>query len=345
MNKSNLVAGTAGPQVASGFYLRDNLVSKGEAPSSGPFNRCPDIIQSDTEVADPAVEFGANDSWGQTYRTDPVPAAQNFYYVRSMNGGATRLGGMAALNWAPAQVFNFPSAWKSNRLETQDRAESVALAAQPGFVAVGAEPFAWTPPALADGATYFNFVASLQAGATPVPPPAVASWVDLASLISNPQYGFRNEALVSGSSGWIQRQLLTVPAGFAPADLNFMLLASGFTGARVGLLADTFTPSGHAIMIAPTAVAGDGIVAGAPMPMEPGYTASVAVSCALPAGVSLKPGSTLVLVVTHPLQSAADFEQAMRAGVVRHIATADQVGPTPVALVATVTFTVGPNPV
>lgn len=340
MNQSNVVTGTAGPAAASGFYLRDNLASKGAAPSSGPLNLCPDIIQSDTEVADPGVAFGGSDSWARSYATDPAPAVQNYYYVRSMNGGAAKQDGAAALNWAPAQVFNFPLAWKSNRLETSGRAESVDLEAQPSFVAVGAEPFCWTPPALPYGATYFNLVAALQAGATPVAPPVVASWIDLASLIANPQYGFRNQAQVSGQAGWTHRQQLTVPASFAATSLNFMLVASGFTGARVSILADTFTPSGQAIMIAPTAVAGDGIVVGAAMPMEPGYSASLAISCALPMGVSLAPGATLALMVVVPLKTAADYEQAMLAGVARHIAGDGQVGPTPVAAVATLTFTV-----
>jgi hypothetical protein len=341
MNQSNFVAGSAGPQAAGGFYMRDNLASKGLAPSGGPYNLCPDLIQSDMLVADPAVTFGGNDSWTRAYGTEPVPAAQNYYYVRSMNDGAIQKAGAVALNWAPAQVFNFPLAWKSNRLETPGREESVALDAQPGFVAVGAEPFAWVPPAPPNGTTYFNFVAVLQDGITPIQPPGVTSWIDLAALIGNPQYGFRNEALVSGQTSWTHRQQLTVPASFAAANLNFMLVTSGFTGAKISLLADSFTPSGHAIMIAPTTVPGDGIVAGAAMPMEPGYNASLAIGCTLPAGVHLEPGATLALVVTCPLQSPADFEKAMQAGVVRHIATAGQVGPTAVAVVATVTFTVG----
>lgn len=341
MDQSNFVKGNAGPQAATGFYLRDNLSGTGVAPSSGPYNLCPDIIQSDIEVADPSVTFGSNDSWKRSYGTEPVAGAQNYYYVRSMNGATTQEAGAVALNWAPAQIFNFPSAWKSNRLETAGREEVVDLSAQPGFVAVGADAFVWTPPAFAAGSTYFNFVATLQDGITPIQPPGISSWIDLAKLIGNPQYGFRNQVLVSGTTGWVHRQQLTVPTSFTAANLNFMLVASGFAGAKISLLADTFTPSGQVIMITPTAVAGDGIVAGAAMPMEPGYNASVAIACTLPAGVSLAAGATLALVVTYPLSSVADFEQAMQAGTVRHIALNGQVGPTPVAVVATVTFTVG----
>jgi hypothetical protein len=340
MDQSHIAVGNAGPQTTSGFYLRDNLASKGLAIARGPFNLCPDIIHSDIEVSNPGNAFGNNDSWTHTYGTEPIPAAKNFYYVRSMNGAADKSMGAVTLNWAPAQIFNFPAAWKSNRLETSGQETSVALAAQPGFVAVGAEPFVWTPPAPPYGTTYFNFVAALQSDITPIQPPAVASWIDLASLIANPRYGFRNEALVSGDAGWTHRQQLTVPASFAAAKLTFMLVANGFTGAKISLLADTFTPSGQVLMIAPTTVAGDGIVAGAAVPMEPGYSASVAISCAV-AGVALAPGATLTLLATYPLESAAQFEVAMQAGAVRHLALSGEVGPTPVAVVATVTFTVG----
>lgn len=340
MDHTQIVTGRAGAIPSEGFYLRDNLDSTGASPAAAPFNLCPDIIQSDAAV--PPSTFNSVSSWEQAYATDPIQGSANYYYVRSMNGASSKRAGAAALSWAPAQVFNFPAAWKANRMETAEKEETVVLQSDAEHIGVGAEPFVWTPPAVPAGASYFNFVSQIVDPATPIQPPQVRSWIDLASLLANPQYGFRNEAVIDCDAGaWTHRQQLAVPPGFAAAQLTFMLVASGFSGATVSLLCDAFTPSGKPIMIMPTVVAGDGIVAGAVMPMEPGYSASLAVSCRMPVGTSLKPGASLTLLIMFPLATASDLDHAMQSGAVRHIALARDIGPTPVAIASTLTFTVG----
>jgi hypothetical protein len=343
MKLTDAFIGQPGAGTYAGFYLRSNLSSTGANPQGVPFNQCPDIIQSDSEVADPSAAFSTFQSWQQSYGTAPVAGADNYYYVRSMNGAQQAGAAQASLYWAPAQVFNFPSAWKANRMATADQEFSVPLQATSDHIGVGPEPFVWNPPALPDGASYFNFIGQTAAGPTPVQVPAVGNWVELAGLIANPAFGFRNEAVVDGASAWTQRQRLSVPSSFASADLQFTLVASGFKGASVGLLCDTFTPSGQLLALLPTVVAGDGLVTGKTFPMEPGYSSSLALSCTLPAGVQLDPGASLSLVVTCPLTSGPQLDHAIEHGLVRHLALHGDVGvgPTAVAIVATLTFTVG----
>jgi hypothetical protein len=76
--------------------------------------------------------------------------------------------------------------------------------------------------------------------------------------------------------------------------------------------------------------------------MEPGYSASLTVSCTLESGVSLASGTSLTLLVTCPINGSQEFDLAMRHGVLRDLdACANAgIGPQLVAVVATLTFTV-----
>ena len=343
MNPSNLALATVGPQTYYGIYLRNSLASQGTVPAQPPLNLCPDIIQSDSPVGDPAQEFGSQQSWSQMYNTDPTVGVANYYYVRGMNGATASDTGTMSLYWAPAQVFNFPSAWKGNELSTANGNGTTAVSAAPGKIAVGGDPFLWTPSAAAAGSTYFNFVCRSVDRANANPIPIIGSWLDLANMqANNPGIGFRNAAVVDGTAAtWTHRQMLSVPAFLPSAQVQLMLMAQGFTGTTVGLLCDTFTPSGDVIEISPVKVAGDGIVAGTTAQLEPGYQTSLAVTCWTNAA-TVSPGATLTLVVVMPIQSA-DMSFALANGLARyqHDARDVGIGPTPVATLATITFTVG----
>jgi len=342
MTSSNLAIAALGPQPYSGIYLRNNLASQGTIPAQGPLNLCPDIIQSDSAVTDPAKEFGSQQSWGQMYGTDPTIGVANYYYVRGMNGSTSSDTGTMSLYWAPAQVFNFPSAWKGNELNTAKGHGTTPVSAGPGKIAVGADPFLWTPGPLTAASTYVNFVCRSVDQANPNPIPVVGSWLDLANLLANnPGTGFRNSAVVDGTAAtWTHRQVLSVPGFVSSTQVQIMLLAQGFSGATVGLLCDTFTPSRQIIEIPPTQVAGDGIVAGIMVQLEPGYQTSLAITCWNPSGVS--PGSTLSLTITMPIQGT-DMDFALSHGLARYQRGSREarIGPTAVATLANVTFMAG----
>jgi len=344
MTASNLAIGSIAPQTYQGIYVRNNLVAQGTVPEQPPFNLCPDIIHSDSQV--PANTFATPASWQQMYSTDPIIGAQNFYYVRGKNGASAPDTGTMALYWAPAQVFNFPAAWKGNALTTLSGGESSAVSASGGNIAVGDEPFVWTPASVPFGSSYFNFVCQSVDRANPNPIPTIGSWLDLSNLLSNkPGFGFRNTAVVDGAApSWMHRQMLSVPANFSPAQLQLVLSAQGFTGTTVGLLCDMFTPSGQVIAIDPVNVVGDGIIVGTTATMEPGYQTSLAIVCWNPSG-SLSPGSSLTLSMTYAVQTGADLEFAMTNGLLRYQHEqgigSSRIGPTPVATVASITFMVG----
>jgi hypothetical protein len=342
MKSSNLATAAIGPQPYSGIYLRNNLASQGTIPAQGPLNLCPDIIQSDSAVTDPAKEFGSPQSWSQMYGVDPTIGVANYYYVRGKNGSTASDTGTMSLYWAPAQVFNFPSAWKGNEMSTATGKGTTAVSAGPGQIAVGADPFLWTPGPLTTASTYLNFVCRSVDRANPNPIPVIGSWLDLANLLANePGTGFRNSAVVDGQAAtWTHRQVLSVPGFLPSAQVQIMLLAQGFTGTAVGLLCDTFTPSRQIIEVAPTPVVGDGIVTGIVAQLDPGYQTSLAVTCWNPSGVSA--GSTLSLLITMPIQSA-DMDFALSHGLARYQRGAHEarIGPTPVATIANITFMAG----
>lgn len=87
----------------NGFYLRNNLSSRGNLPAVSPFNLTPDIIQSSQPVDNPQVSFSTMDSWQTLYPTAPEPG-QNYYYVR---GGEWVQRGVF---WADAAVLCLLSA-------------------------------------------------------------------------------------------------------------------------------------------------------------------------------------------------------------------------------------------
>lgn len=345
MTTSNVAIASISARTYSGIYLRNNLASKGTIPAQPPLNLCPDIIHSDSEV--PPSQFASQQSWQQMYGVDPAIGAANYYYVRGLNGSNAADTGKMALYWAPAQVFNFPSAWKRNTITTATGSETTAVSAPPGNIAVGADPFVWTPSSPAYGSSYFNFVCQSTDAENPNLIPAVGSWLDLANLLSNnPGFGFRNTAIVDGSAAtWTHRQILEVPATFSSAQLQVELSGHGFAGTKVGLLCDAFTPSGNVVTIDPVTVPGDGVIIGTPVNMEPGYKTSLAVTCWNSSAPPLKPGSTLTLTMTYPVPSGPDLEFAMSNGLLtyQHALSAESVkiGPTPVALVSTITFIVG----
>jgi hypothetical protein len=339
MNPSNLAIAAIGPQSYSGIYLRNNLESQGTVPAQSPLNLCPDIIQSDSVVAKPETEFGSQQSWSQIYGVDPTIGVANYYYVRGMNGAAASDTGSMSLYWAPAQVFNFPSAWKGNELSTANGNATTAVSAGPKKIAVGADPFVWTPGPVANGSTYFNFVCRSVDQANPNQIPIIGSWLDLANMLANnPGTGFRNTAVVDGTAAtWTHRQMLTVPGFLPSAQMQIMLSAQGFTGATVGLLCDSFTPSGQMIDISPVKVAGDGLVTGITAQLEPGYQTSLAVTCWSSSVISA--GSTLTLTILMPIQGT-DMNFALANGLARYLRDA-RIGPTPVATLANIIFSVG----
>ncbi len=341
-----LAIGTPSVTTYDGIFLRNNLSSKGTSPAAAPFNQCPDIIQSDTPIPAFAEELVTPTSLEQTYNTEPVLAAPNYYYVRGANGATKQVSGSVSLYWAPAQVFNFPVAWQNNPMTTSGGASSAPISAAPGHATVGSSAFVWTPPALTSS-TYFNVIAQASGSATPVPVPVVGSWMDLGALLSeNLGFGFRNQAMVDGTAAcWIHRQVLSVPASFTASEtLQVMVTASGMSGARVGFLCDQFTAAGELLELTPTTINGDGVF-GTTLTLDPGYTANLVVQGWIPEGVTVAPGATLTLEFTYKPTGADEIAKAMELGLLdtqRNALVARVLGvsPQPVVAVATLNFTV-----
>jgi hypothetical protein len=350
MAYTNVVTGSAAAGNTGGIFLRNHLDSPGGPPVGPQLNLTPDIIHSDSLVPDPQRAFGSPASMQQSYVTDPVGGGENYYYVRGINAATVPDKGLMSLYWAPAQVFNFPGAWKNNPLMTAGHSETVNAQAAPGSLVVGDGAFVWeagnTLPA---GSTYYNFVAQYSDGAQVDPIPTVSSWMDLAELIGqNPTFAFRNQAMVDGSRPiWAHRQLLSIPASFQEtAELSFMVSSSGMAGCKVALVCDRFTDDGSLLMLPPTPVSGNGVVAGTKATLGPGFSSSLLVQCWNPTGTPLKPGASLTVTVSYSLPSDDATLKALNRGLIdrHHNAvvgrTVQGIRPTAVVLVGMMTFTV-----
>ena len=88
-----------------GFYLRNNLKCNGSVPSPGPYDLCPDIIQSLDVISDPQTTLSTPGSWATAYNVAPTPGITNYYYVRGLNGATDSVTSNVSLYYAPAQLI------------------------------------------------------------------------------------------------------------------------------------------------------------------------------------------------------------------------------------------------
>lgn len=333
----------------NGFYLRNNLGCTGAVPSPGPYNLSPDIIQSDAPIPDAQSTLSTQQSWAQTYSTDPVVGQSNYYYVRGINGAATQTDSQVSLYYAPAQLIMFPNSWRNNKLSTSKGMDGVGVQANPGHIDVGDDAFLWkNTPAPASGSDYYGFVAQVNDAENSNPVPVVTSWLDMSSLLTrNLGFGFRNTCHVDGSAQtWYHRLSLDVPQSIQqPGQLMITLSSTGFTGNTVGLLADLFGGDQQPIMIQPFKITQDGATTGITITAEPGFSTSFAIQYWNLSGTQPAPGSSITISVDYVVPQG-QVANAVAAGLVntsraRYLQQAVGVGPQATAILGSATFVVG----
>lgn len=300
---STHVPASAATTTYDGFYLRNSLQCTGAIPSPGPYDLCPDIIQSPQPIPNAQSALSTQQSWAQTYSTDPAPGATNYYYVRGINGAAASTDSRLFLYCAPSQLLMFPSSWKNNVLPAANGLDYVGVETDPGHIGVGNNAFVWkNTPVLAGDGSYYGFVAQVNDANNSNPIPTVTSWLDMGILLSqNLGFGFRNTSYVDGSAAtWYRRLALEIPQSIGePGNLVIGISASGFTGGTVGFVADLFSNSQQPIMLLPTKIVQDGALSGINLTVDPGFATSIAIQSWNTSGNTPAPGSSITISVNY----------------------------------------------
>jgi hypothetical protein len=225
----------------NGFYFRNNLAGNSEIPSNGPYNLCPDIIQSDMMIDDPTQILGSSQSWANTYNAEPG-GGSNYYYLRGTNPNNAPVDANLNLYFCPAQLILLPETWQNNKLSTSTGLSTVTVHAGAGQTAVATEPLLWPDAPAPTSSDFYSLIAQASDSDNPDPVPTVTSWIDMSDLLNNNLgYGFRNTCYVpSDMATWARNFQLTIPADITnPGTLQIMLTATGFTGNSLALASDS----------------------------------------------------------------------------------------------------------
>lgn len=222
-------------------FIRDTLTEINNLPRPTVGTASPDIIPWGTQPAeDPATEFGA-DTYAQKIGKTVAYGQANYIYVRGKNYSDSLAVGSVSLYAAYQAQLSLPSSW--TRLSTDSGANTSAIAANAGDVAVATDAFVWTPALPAQGNPYVLIaVIATQADPDPVPaykknPQDFATWqVGLggvsASIMSvpvppQPKASYTFSALVNVGNA-------------SPVNANFSLSwKNGVVGDLISLSADT----------------------------------------------------------------------------------------------------------
>lgn len=290
--KTNLATRIEASTTYPGFYFRNHLGGNGDVPNSGPYEACPDIIGSQTPIANPQATLGTQLSWNTSYVTDPVYGATNYYYVRGIDGGADGVTALPVSLYAvPSQLILFPSTWQDSPLQTSKGASTVSVSAKPGDIGVAGEAFVFTPERPVGQSDFYAFVSQATAA---IPP--VAKWEDMAGLLTDDLgLGFRNTLDVDpNATNWVHTLGLNIPASFEKATILLTLSTTGMTGATVGLFANIFDSDNQPIQILPTTIPQDPFLTGLQLTLSGGVSGMLGVYYM--AGASLPAaGSTITL--------------------------------------------------
>jgi hypothetical protein len=333
-----------------GFYLRNSLGCTGAVPSPGPFDLCPDVIQSPTIVGDPQATFSTPASWSTAYATQPDLGQANYYYVRGLNGLAEQVKTQLSLYWAPAQLILFPASWQNNKLSTASGRQTVSVSAGAGAIGVGGEPFVWTPGA-PSGSDFYALVAqAVDTGGTN-PIPTITSWLDMAALLTQDLgFGFNNTRYIDPDAAtWSSYLGLSVPPSLPSSGQVLISLSStGFSGGTVGILANQFGSNQQPIVLAPTAL-GPGQLSGITVTLDPGFSATFTVEYWAGTGTAPAAGAS-INVTAYYVIPPSEAASAATAGLVdgvrnRFLQERLGVGPTQMAVLGSASFVVAtPTP-
>jgi hypothetical protein len=327
----------------NGFYLRNSLACTGLVPSPGPYCLSPDVIVASEPVADPSQAFSTPQSWQTSYSVEPDSEADNYYYVRGMNGAAKPVEGSLRLFWMPAQLIPFPTTWQQHELGTTDKASSLAVAAASEAIGVGDGAFLWeSPPALGDG-RYYALAAVAEGTKAPGPLPAVGSWLDMGELITQRlNFGFRNSSQVQAEApSWYRRVHIEVPPGITAGEVTLSVTSEGFVGNTVGLIADLFGANREPMMLLPSKIAQDGASSSINVTLEGGQSLGLALQY-WNTGAQPSPGATIVLSADYVVPESELDQAGARAlvnpGRSRFLAETGDIGPTAFVPLGSATF-------
>ncbi|MDI2128425.1 C1 family peptidase [Yinghuangia seranimata] len=196
------------------FYMRGSLDDVGEFPERRETRgSSPDIIPVGAfPLSDPQLTLSG--SWRLDLGKALLADQQNYIYVRAKNFKNAPNSGQTYLYYAPASLIPWPELWSRNALATQTGARQVDLKADTlGQVAVGADPFTWTPehPPAHDP---FSLIARTTTVGHPNPVPGRFSnmddWVDF--LHREPGFGWRAVSVITHDTPTSQYDVrLSVP--------------------------------------------------------------------------------------------------------------------------------------
>jgi hypothetical protein len=341
---NHALASSASATVFDGFYLRNNLDCNGDVPSMGPYDLCPDIIQSATQIENPQSALSTPASWATSYNVAPTPGITNYYYVRGLNGAADAVTANVALYYAPAQLILFPESWQNNRLSTS-KGSTVSIQADSGAIGVGDTPLLWknTPsPAVGD---FYSFVAQAVDEPNVATPPVITTWTAMSTLLTQDlNYGFNTTAYVDADEPtWYARLGLTIPSSIASSgQVMLMISSNGFTSGTVGLIGDLFTSNQSAILLNPFTLTQGGVTS-LTVTLDPGFSSMLTLQYWPGSGTPPASGSTITLSASYIIPPE-ETGQALAAGIVNGpratYLTQSGIGPTATAILGSATFVV-----
>lgn len=189
----------------NGFLARTNLSDVGGVPSPSPASTCPDIIPTGA-LPDPDPQVTFTNDWFTDPGENILASQQNFIYVRAKNLAPSASGGTVSLYYSPASLLLWPSTWSHNTISTSTNTLTSTLTSTgSGKIAVGVDPFLWTPPSLSSG-DHYCLISRVVTPSQPNPIPADFSTMDqFASWIqNNPNNGWRNVAMVNKDTPTVQ---------------------------------------------------------------------------------------------------------------------------------------------
>ena len=211
------------------LYLRMSLSDNGTIPRPVTSGSSPDVIPYGNEIVlDPETFFSAN---YDSYVNKPLltgTGATNNIYVRVKNYFRKETSGKIYLYYAFDNQLDDPDAWKENIIQTAsgtDYIEVTATAA--GAIAVTAEPFVWSPPALPAG-QHYNLIARVSTVRNPNEiPTTIASFT---SYVANDGgIGWETPTLPPPAQGVVWTSTVPFAQGTTERSMYFMLDGQNIT--------------------------------------------------------------------------------------------------------------------
>lgn len=243
MAHKNNILGDLAPTAYNDFYFRNNIAATNALPSNGPFNLCPDIIQSDLELSNPQATLGSQSAYAQTFNTAPTYGKDNYYYLRGTNANNATVSPSLGLFYTPAQLIMHPETWQKNAIPA-GTSPTQQIKVGTGDIGVTPAAFVLKDAQTPKDADFYSFAAQSQSvGGNPIP--TITSWADMSDLlVNNLGFGFRNTCYVeSDSVTWQKNFLLSVPSGItSPGSIMITLTLTGFEGNTITLV-DNNNPS------------------------------------------------------------------------------------------------------